>query len=38
MCEEMNQYLLEMIDRMEKKEKEIFYYIDLDQEMNYLFK
>lgn len=35
-CEEMNQHLSEMIDRMEKKEKETFYHTDLDQKMNYL--
>lgn len=37
-CEEMNQHLSEMIDRMEKREMEIFYHTDPDQEMKYLLK
>lgn len=30
-CEEMNQHLSEMIDKMEKKERETFYHTDPDQ-------
>lgn len=37
-CEEMNQHLSEMIDKMEKKERETFYHTDPDQNMNDLLK
>lgn len=34
----MNQHLSEMIDKMEKKERETFYHTDPDQKMNDLLK